>query len=154
MKHNGPYPIAILPSAWEWLLHDTAATRAIETQAQMGLAEHELMGRAGLSTARLARALVPHASRIMVLAGPGNNGSDGLLAASHLTAWGYSVGIIRVGRAASTAVDPSWNHTSKQRDDMAIDHRLAELLDADLVIDALIGLGVRQATPGDMAART
>lgn len=144
--------MAILPSACEWPLHDAAATRSIETQAQIGLAHHELMGRAGLSTARLARALVPHAARIVVLAGPGNNGSDGLLAARHLAHWGYQVQVVRVGHVANASMEALWGPVSKQPAGLEISEQLPDQLDADLVLDALIGLGIRQAAPGDVAA--
>ena len=42
------------------------------------------MRRAGLAVARLALALAPHATRVWIAAGPGNNGGDGLEAALHL----------------------------------------------------------------------
>ena len=42
------------------------------------------MQRAGLGVARLALALAPHARRVWVACGPGNNGGDGLVAAAHL----------------------------------------------------------------------
>ena len=52
--------------------------RALEAHGQAQSAE-PLMDLAGLATARLALALAPHAQNICVLAGPGNNGGDGLV---------------------------------------------------------------------------
>ena len=67
-------------------------TRAqIERRASAGLPPHALMRRAGESVARLALALAPHARRIWIAAGPGNNGGDGLEAASRLRQWGKAV---------------------------------------------------------------
>jgi NAD(P)H-hydrate repair Nnr-like enzyme with NAD(P)H-hydrate epimerase domain len=43
-----------------------------------------LMQRAGAATARLALAVAPHAGRIWIACGPGNNGGDGLVAAAAL----------------------------------------------------------------------
>ncbi|MGB4361774.1 MAG: NAD(P)H-hydrate epimerase, partial [Rhodoferax sp.] len=69
-------------------LYDVAATRLLEQQAQQALPLHTLMSRAGLAVAKLALAVAPHAQRIWVAAGPGNNGGDGLEAAMHLQRWG------------------------------------------------------------------
>ncbi len=69
-------------------LYDVAATRRLEHQAQQALPPHTLMSRAGLAVAKLAQAVAPHAQRIWVAAGPGNNGGDGLEAAMHLQRWG------------------------------------------------------------------
>ncbi|MFO1232575.1 MAG: NAD(P)H-hydrate epimerase, partial [Paenacidovorax caeni] len=65
-------------------LFDLAATRRIEATATAALPAHTLMQRAGAATARLARALAPHARHIWIACGPGNNGGDGLEAALHL----------------------------------------------------------------------
>ena len=61
-----------------------AASRAIEAAALAQHAPHELMQRAGAAVARLALAVAPHARRIWVACGPGNNGGDGLVAARQL----------------------------------------------------------------------
>ena len=65
-------------------LHDLEATRSIEHSAAASLPPYTLMQRAGLATARLARALAPHARAAWIVCGPGNNGGDGLEAAAHL----------------------------------------------------------------------
>jgi len=69
-------------------LYSVDATRRIEHAAQAALPPHALMQRAGLAVAQLALALAPHARRIWVACGPGNNGGDGLEAAMHLQRWG------------------------------------------------------------------
>lgn len=68
-------------------LHGSVATRETEQRAASALPRHALMSRAGLSVARLAQALQPHARLIWVACGPGNNGGDGLVAATHLHRW-------------------------------------------------------------------
>lgn len=52
---------------------------------------------AGLSVAQSVRAEYPPSThnRVLVIAGPGNNGGDGLVAGRHLLHFGYSV---QVGR--------------------------------------------------------
>ena len=66
-------------------LHDSTATRALERAMTASLPAHELMARAGRSVADLTMALAPHARRIWIACGPGNNGGDGLVAARHLS---------------------------------------------------------------------
>nr|WP_310740805.1 NAD(P)H-hydrate epimerase [Aquincola sp. J276] len=73
----------VLPLDQPRPLHGIAAARQIESAAAAVLPPHTLMQRAGLAVARLAQALAPHARRVCVLAGPGNNGGDGLEAALH-----------------------------------------------------------------------
>jgi NAD(P)H-hydrate repair Nnr-like enzyme with NAD(P)H-hydrate epimerase domain len=65
-------------------LFDVAATRRIEHLAASTLPPHTLMQRAGLSVAKLAMAVAPHARCIWIACGPGNNGGDGFEAATHL----------------------------------------------------------------------
>lgn len=134
-----------------WPLFDTAATRAIEHQAATGLPAHGLMQRAGLGVARLARALSPHARRIWIACGPGNNGGDGLQAAAWLKK-GLEPGLSSTCRIMVSCVH--------ERDRMPADaraawdaahaagvqwtqHMPADMGPQDLCIDALLGIGLR-----------
>lgn len=60
---------------------------------RMGFSLDQLMELAGLSVAQAVAAEYPVDSmpRILIVAGPGNNGGDGLVAARHLNHFGYSV---------------------------------------------------------------
>ena len=59
----------------------------------LGFSVDQLMELAGLSVACSVFAEYPPSShrRILVIAGPGNNGGDGLVAARHLYHFGYTV---------------------------------------------------------------
>lgn len=59
----------------------------------LGFSVDQLMELAGLSVACSLAAEYPCSShpRVLVLAGPGNNGGDGLVAARHLHHFGYKV---------------------------------------------------------------
>ena len=63
-----------------------ASTRRLEHAALAAVQPFTLMARAGDAVARLSLAVAPHAERIVVFAGPGNNGGDGIEAATRLAA--------------------------------------------------------------------
>ena len=81
----------ILPAHADHALHSVAQTRAIEQAALSPQPRAPLMERAGEALAHLALALAPHAQRIWIAAGPGNNGGDGLEAALQLLRGGRQV---------------------------------------------------------------
>eukprot|EP01032_Pedospumella_encystans_P008957 gene8957-10576_t len=64
-----------------------------------------LMDKAGLAAAQLALSIAPHAQRIWIAAGPGNNGGDGLAAACHLHQWGKSVIVSLLGEPEALPAD-------------------------------------------------
>ena len=133
-------------------LHDVAGTRLIEQEMAGKLAPHTLMQRAGLSVARLAMALAPHARCIWIACGPGNNGGDGFEAALHLHQWGKSVVVTWTGLPSGKAELPPDAQASRQR---ALAAGVAmggsePPPDFDLCIDALLGIGAAldPARPG------
>ena len=123
-------------------LYDVAATRLIEQQMAGGLAPHTLMQRAGLSVARLALALAPHARCIWIACGPGNNGGDGFEAALRLHQWGKSVVVTWTGRPSGKSELPPDAQASRQRA-LAAGVPMAGKPPPgfDLCIDALLGMG-------------
>jgi ADP-dependent NAD(P)H-hydrate dehydratase / NAD(P)H-hydrate epimerase len=140
-----------ISSASSQALYGVEATRLIERQAASALAPHTLMQRAGLSVAKLALALAPHAQRIWIACGPGNNGGDGFEAALHLHRWGKAVVVTWTGLLSGQAELPPDAHASRQRAlaagvPMASEPPLA----FDLCIDALLGIGAAldPARPG------
>jgi hydroxyethylthiazole kinase-like uncharacterized protein yjeF len=115
------------------------------------------MQSAGLACAQLALAVAPHARRIWVAAGPGNNGGDGLEAALHLHQWGKEVVVSLV---TSTGPGPAGAQAALQRAQQAGVRILAglptewlEQMDAqDLCIDALLGIGATRPLSADLRA--
>ncbi|MEO6409074.1 MAG: NAD(P)H-hydrate dehydratase [Burkholderiaceae bacterium] len=147
--------LRILPSREAHPLHGIERSRAHERQAQAALPEHTLMQRAGLATARLAMAIAPHAQRVWIAAGPGNNGGDGLEAAMHLAQRGLSVTLSLLADPARLPDDAARSRARAGAAGVAIDAALpaADALHGfDLVIDALFGIGVSRAPEGVLAA--
>jgi ADP-dependent NAD(P)H-hydrate dehydratase / NAD(P)H-hydrate epimerase len=141
-----------LPDAC-WPLHGVQATRALEAQCAAGLPPHTLMARAGLAVARCALALAPHARRVWVVAGGGNNGGDGLEAAGHLRAAGKAVHVTLLGDEHQLPADAA-TALAKARAAGAVFLKAGQTPPtADLVIDALLGIGVASLRPLSPALR-
>lgn len=122
----------------EWPLHGVTKTRAMEAQALSTLPQPGLMQRAGESVARLAMAWAPHAQRIWIACGPGNNGGDGLLAAVHLHQRGKNIWLTRCpGKQPSIERLAALDRVKKA----GIPIHDQAPTDWDLGIDALLGLG-------------
>ncbi|MDE3096441.1 MAG: NAD(P)H-hydrate dehydratase [Chloroflexota bacterium] len=133
--------------------------RALEQQAvRAGTSLDELMQAAGLAVAQEAWLMlgVVAGRRILVLAGPGNNGGDGLVAARHLAEWDADVVVYLLA-----ARDPSDPNLAPLRErgvpvyDAPGDvgyTALDEAVDkAELVVDALLGTGRSRPIEGALA---
>jgi ADP-dependent NAD(P)H-hydrate dehydratase / NAD(P)H-hydrate epimerase len=105
-----------------------------------------LMENAGMAVAEAVAARRGPGSRVVVVAGPGNNGGDGFVAARLLAARGYTVDVLLVGERARLQGDAAlaaakWNG--------AIGAAKPGLLDgADIVVDALFGAGLDRPVDG------
>ena len=130
-------------------LHDIAATRRIEERAAQALPASSLMQRAGLATARLALAIAPHARRVWVACGPGNNGGDGLEAARQLKLRGLEPTVTWLGEPSRVPADAAlaWERAAAAGLALA-QHPPASF---DLCIDALLGIGAQRPAAGAMA---
>lgn len=139
----------ILPARRAWPLHDSATTRALEQAALAATPPQALMAHAGLAVARLALAAWPLARRVLVLAGPGNNGGDALVAARHLAGQGLAVEVVLFGDDAHRPADARWALVQAQG--LPLARSLPARLEADLVLDGLLGLGTTRAAEGELA---
>lgn len=136
---------------------------ALEQRAQetTGVTVAALMEVAGARTASVARRLLEGRGgrRVVVLAGSGNNGGDGLVAARDL-AGDARVTVILAGPAAKLGGGPAAHLPSVRERHIpvieapdlvpsALDARLA---DCDLIVDALFGTGFHGPARGTAAA--
>ncbi|MDO9073223.1 MAG: NAD(P)H-hydrate dehydratase [Rubrivivax sp.] len=144
-------PIRITASLEPWPLHGAAASRQAEHAALALHAPHALMEAAGLAVARLAAALAPHAEHVQVWAGPGNNGGDGLVAARHLHANGRTVQVSLLAEASALPADAAEALAQARAAGVPIVPGTEGAGPADLIIDALLGLGTRRAPSGELA---
>lgn len=139
-----------------WPVYGREALRLLEAQLQQHTTT-PLMQKAGLAAAQLAFALAPHAQRIWVAAGPGNNGGDGLEAALHLHQWGKAVTVTLWAEPHQLPADAHAAWLRARAAGVEITPDLPEawldsLSPLDLCIDALLGLGA--ARPLSSALQT
>jgi NAD(P)H-hydrate epimerase len=123
-------------------------------EADYGISPTQLMEVAGLQTARVAREMLgtPLAPRaVCILAGKGNNGADGLVAARRLAGWGATVSVLASFPIAAAAGLAAQHLRPLRRQEIAVDEWRGTLPAADLYIDALLGSGSRGAPRGPVA---
>src|SRR5262245_63082671 len=110
-----------------------------------GISGFKLMQNAGRAVADAAcRALDCH--RVVVVAGPGNNGGDGFVAARYLADRGYIVRVCVVGGRARLRGDAG--QAAKEWTGRVEEGSPAKLAGSDLVIDALFGAGLDRDVEG------
>jgi hydroxyethylthiazole kinase-like uncharacterized protein yjeF len=138
-----------------------ADRRATERYGVPSLLLMENAGRG--ATDALERVLGPvRGRRVAVVCGRGNNGGDGFVVARHLLARGASVGVWLLGRAGDVqgdarvnleALERAGEHVIEVADRESPDFRdlYGKLMAADLVVDALLGTGVRGPATGAIA---
>jgi NAD(P)H-hydrate epimerase len=116
-----------------------------------GVSTLQLMEVAGWQVARCAWQRLSRAAAVSVIAGYGNNGGDGLVAARHLATWGCAVRVL-VLATESRVTGIVAGHVLSARAcgvDVAIDADpdavSAVVSRSELVLDAILGTGLRSA---------
>ena len=138
-------------------VYDAAGAKAIDAQAiaLLGGSGESLMRSAAAAAARVVRGRFAGAQRVVVVAGSGNNGGDGFEVARLLQTTGRSVRIVGVsarpasGDAATMLAGAiAAGVVLIERPDGLI---ADDLDDADLIVDALLGMGATGAATGAVA---
>src|SRR4051812_3798884 len=113
-------------------------------------ADPPLMQRAGLAAAELARELIADSRRpILVFAGPGNNGGDAFVVATHLMQWWHRVSVVFAGDperlpADARAAFDVWRKASGE----VLTEPPPNTINAALVIDGMFGIGLQRDLDG------
>lgn len=118
-----------------------------------GVSIEQLMESAGWAVARTAREMLggTYGRRVVVACGKGNNGGDGLVAARRLMQMGAHVAVIGVFDP-STLKSPAKENLERFRGQVLPVAALArEIERADLVVDAIFGVGLSRAPEGEAA---
>jgi ADP-dependent NAD(P)H-hydrate dehydratase / NAD(P)H-hydrate epimerase len=109
-----------------------------------GISGSDLMENAGRAVADATAGM--ERRRVIVVAGPGNNGGDGFVAARHLSKRGYTVRLCFVGEPKKLKGDAA---LAAERWSGAVEEASpAALSDCDIIIDALFGAGLDRDVEG------
>jgi len=132
-----------------------AEIRNIEQLVAAAPGRPALMEKAGLATAEVARdrLLTGEKHKVLVLAGPGNNGGDAFVAARHLRMWGFDVTLIFTGERASLPMDARHALDAWLAQGGEILVELPENECWDGVVDGLFGIGLDQKGGRDLAGK-
>ena len=125
--------------------------RALEANAQyFGVSLLQLMENAGHSVAQETITRFQKNKKAVVFCGLGGNGGDGFVAARHLLAVGFGVTVVLVGRSrdiSHEAARGNWGILESLQGTVALleaaDSSLIPKVDADIVVDALLGTGTK-----------
>ena len=129
------------------------------TTERYGIPSLELMENAGTAIAEFLREKFPDiASRkILVLCGKGNNGGDGMVVARHLKNFGFTAVVFLFANPGSVEGDAAANMKRWQQglgelyvvtSEAEWESARAALAEADLIVDALLGTGLRGPVEG------
>ena len=133
-------------------LYGQSGARQLDRVAtsRYGLGSGELMGRAGAAAFRVLRRRWPEAMSIMIVCGPGNNGGDGYVIGRLAHSSGLKTIIVAV---AAPATDEALQARDQAEQAGVCIEQFSggELPDADLLIDCILGTGMKRPPAGDIA---
>lgn len=125
--------------------------RALELNSEyFGVSRLLLMENAGHNVALEVASRFKPDETVTVFCGLGGNGGDGFVVARHLSAMGFEVKVILAGRGrdiSDEAALENWNALQFLKDSVSVhevcDSALIPEIDAEIVIDALLGTGTK-----------
>ena len=130
----------------------TREMRALEINAEyFGISRLQLMENAGRNVAvEISARFRPKETTVAIYCGLGGNGGDGFVTARHLACLGFQVHVILAGRASQIVNEEAkknWEALKSLRESIHIyeiqDSSLIPSVKADLLVDALLGTGLR-----------
>lgn len=122
--------------------------------SEYGIPSLILMENAGLRTLEVIEEILGDSinKSVIILAGKGNNGGDGLVIARHLLNSGAAVRVFLTGQVEELTPDSRLNYDILLRmgarilpliGDEDLDRLMLSLMNADLIVDALYGIGFK-----------
>jgi ADP-dependent NAD(P)H-hydrate dehydratase / NAD(P)H-hydrate epimerase len=140
------YPVRIMIE----LLSNAEMAAADRLAIAGGATGEELMERAGAAVADAVAARHPAGARVVVLAGPGNNGGDGFVAARLLAERGFRIDLMLAGEVARLKGDAA-TAAAKWKGPIAPSSPEG-FANAGVVVDALFGAGLDRHVEGQARA--
>lgn len=142
--------MAILPLA----LYTAVQVRELErrTIEEFGISGATLMERAGAATLEQLQSHWPQAQRLAVVCGSGNNGGDGYVLARLARQAEMYVAVYQVGNGAKLGADAQAARQALLDIGLKINpFRPEALRAADVVVDAIFGMGINREVVGSWA---
>jgi hydroxyethylthiazole kinase-like uncharacterized protein yjeF len=114
-----------------------------------------MMEKAGFAAAEVARdkLLTPGRTKVLVLAGPGNNGGDAFVVARHLHLWWFQVTLVFTGERATLSGNAQQMLDAWLAAGGRIFTEIPENEKWDAVIDGLFGIGLDHRTGRNLTDR-
>ncbi len=135
-------------------LYSTAQVRALDAHAIQGLGipGYTLMKRAGEAALRYLRTRWPMAHRIIIVCGGGNNGGDGYVLARFAHAAGLTVAVLAAIPPEQLRGDARQAYEDFKSSGGEVNPVTPTLYgEGDVIVDALLGTGLRGAVREDLA---
>ena len=132
------------------LLSNNQMTQADSLAIASGISGATLMANAGRAVADVVAQRHPLGTRITIVAGPGNNGGDGFVAARRLAERGYPVRVLFHGARERLKGDAlqaaqNWKGTTERANPDSLSN-------AQVIVDALFGAGLDREIEGEARA--
>lgn len=137
------------------LLYTPASTRLIDAQAaqQLAISGLALMERAGAAAYGSLRRRWPAARRLIVVCGLGNNAGDGYILARLARQDRLEVQVLQLGDAGRLQGDAAVAAAAyREAGGLVQDFQPGLALDADVLVDAIVGTGLDRPLQGEWAA--
>jgi hydroxyethylthiazole kinase-like uncharacterized protein yjeF len=133
----------------------TAEVREIERLAAALPEAPQLMEKAGFAAAEIARdkLLIHGRTKVLVLAGPGNNGGDAFVAARYLRLWQYDSTLVFAGNRHDLSNDAQRALDRWVASGGEVVETIPSAEEWDAVIDGLFGIGLDQRAGRDLAEK-
>jgi hydroxyethylthiazole kinase-like uncharacterized protein yjeF len=127
--------------------------RAIEQAFAKSHPRVSIMQRAGAKVAAKASQIAGRkkGAKILILAGPGNNGGDAWVAAELLRKAGQRVTVVPIGTSHSAEDAAKAARAAFLKAKGAVAEKLPDPIDADVIVDGLFGIGLARAPDGASA---
>ncbi|HEY9131435.1 MAG TPA: NAD(P)H-hydrate dehydratase [Dyella sp.] len=135
-------------------LYTVEQVRALDSRVidELGIPGNELMRRAAWSALSSLRRHWPSARRIVVYAGPGNNGGDGFLLAALAHEAGMQAEVFAIGGPSQGDAAQARAACIGAQVPVVDDDTPPLVKEADVIVDALYGTGLRRPPQGGVAA--
>lgn len=131
-------------------VYNTAQIRAIEQAAfEQDLSAWELMQRAGRVTFEHISKQWPMSQSLCVVCGAGNNAGDGYIVAALAQAWGWRTEVVALSKGEHLP-EPARTAYQAFQDIGGVIHEFhSKLPEADIYVDALLGIGLSRLVEGE-----